>query len=52
MPVEAIESARREWVPLERVPELVVRGEIRSANAVAALLMLHHCRLGSHNEQS
>nr|WP_240982519.1 NUDIX hydrolase [Streptomyces sp. S3(2020)] len=46
VPVDAIESTRRDWVPLEKVPELVTRGEIRSANAVAALLMLHHLRLG------
>lgn len=46
VPVDAIESARREWVPLETVPALIAGGEIRSANAVAALLMLHHRRLG------
>ncbi|MFC5801453.1 NUDIX hydrolase [Streptomyces formicae] len=44
-PEDDFESARREWVPLKSVPELVSRGEIRSANAVAALLMLHHLRL-------
>jgi 8-oxo-dGTP pyrophosphatase MutT (NUDIX family) len=44
-PRDGFESARREWVPLEKVPALVARGEIRSANAVAALLMLHHLRL-------
>ncbi|MFJ4631547.1 NUDIX domain-containing protein [Streptomyces sp. NPDC088847] len=46
VPRDAFESARREWVPLERVPDLITRGEVRSANAVAALLMLHHQRLG------
>ncbi|MCP3821432.1 NUDIX hydrolase [Streptomyces sp. A3M-1-3] len=45
-PEDDFESARREWVPLKRVPELVARGEIRSANAVAALLMLRYLRLG------
>lgn len=44
-PRDAFESARREWVPLKRVPELVARGEIRSASAVAALLMLHQQRI-------
>jgi len=43
-PEDAHESSRREWVPLKRVPELVARGEIRSASAVAALLMLHTLR--------
>nr|WP_241842514.1 NUDIX domain-containing protein [Streptomyces sp. TSRI0107] len=45
-PRDGFESARREWVALAAVPELVARGEIRSANAVAALLMLHHLRIG------
>lgn len=45
-PEDDFESARREWVPLARVPDLVACGEIRSANAVAALMMLHHLRLG------
>ncbi|AXK35652.1 NUDIX domain-containing protein [Streptomyces armeniacus] len=44
IPTDDIESARREWVPLENVPELIERGEIRSANALAALLMLHRLR--------
>ncbi|MER6917018.1 NUDIX hydrolase [Streptomyces sp. NPDC000594] len=44
-PRDAIESARREWVSLARVPDLVQRGEIRSANTVAALLLLHHLRM-------
>ncbi|MEV6589348.1 NUDIX domain-containing protein [Streptomyces acidicola] len=46
IPEDDFESARREWVPLAKVPELVARGEVRSANAVAALLMMHHLRLG------
>lgn len=45
VPQDDFESARREWVSLERVPDLIARGEVRSANAVAALLMLHHLRL-------
>ncbi|MDQ0601380.1 hypothetical protein QF037_005725 [Streptomyces canus] len=44
-PRDSFESARREWVSLEKVPELITRGEVRSANAVAALLMLRHLRL-------
>ncbi|MEV6125167.1 NUDIX domain-containing protein [Streptomyces sp. NPDC052077] len=44
-PRDSHESARREWVPLAAVPELVARGEIRSASAAAALLMLHHTRI-------
>jgi 8-oxo-dGTP pyrophosphatase MutT (NUDIX family) len=43
-PEDDFESERREWVPLAAVPELVAKGEIRSANAVAALLLLHHLR--------
>jgi 8-oxo-dGTP pyrophosphatase MutT (NUDIX family) len=41
-PEDDFESERREWVPLASVPSLVERGEIRSANSVAALLLLHH----------
>ncbi|MFJ4686000.1 NUDIX domain-containing protein [Streptomyces sp. NPDC088789] len=44
-PRDAFESARREWVPLDQVPDLIARGDVRSANAVAALLMLHHRRI-------
>jgi len=44
-PEDDFESERREWVPLSRVPELIAAGQVRSANAVAALLMLHHMRL-------
>ncbi|WP_236653676.1 NUDIX hydrolase [Streptacidiphilus melanogenes] len=45
-PEDDFESERREWVPLARVPELVEKGEVRSANAVAALLLLHQQRVG------
>lgn len=45
-PEDDFESERREWVPLKDIPDLAARGEIRSANAVAALMMLHHLRLG------
>ncbi|MFE6430889.1 NUDIX domain-containing protein [Streptomyces rochei] len=45
-PRDDFESARREWVPLSSVPDLIARGEVRSANAVSALLMLHRLRLG------
>ena len=41
-PEDDFESDRRERVPLASVPSLIERGEIRSANAVAALLLLHH----------
>lgn len=41
-PEDDFESERREWVPLSQVPGLVAQGDVRSANAVAALLMLHH----------
>lgn len=41
-PDDDFESGRREWVPLERIPDLINKGEIRSANAVAALLLLHN----------
>ncbi|MFB6722885.1 NUDIX hydrolase [Kribbella sp. NPDC056345] len=43
-PVDDFESDRREWVPLSQVPDLVRTGAIRSANAAAALLLLHHMR--------
>ncbi len=43
-PEDDFESERREWVPLSLVPELVAKGSVRSANAVAALLMLHQMR--------
>lgn len=45
-PRNGFESVRGEWVPLGKVPELVARGEDRSANAVAAELMLHRFRIG------
>ncbi|MFF1819294.1 NUDIX hydrolase [Kribbella sp. NPDC058245] len=45
-PVDDFESDRREWVSLERVPEMVRGGAIRSANTVAALMLLHHMRKG------
>ena len=44
-PEDDFESGRREWIDLERVPDMVSKGEIRSANAVAALLLLHHMRV-------
>ena len=39
-PQDYFESERREWVPLSKIPTLVAEGKIRSANAVAALLVL------------
>ncbi|MFC5910237.1 NUDIX hydrolase [Streptacidiphilus monticola] len=45
-PEDDFESERREWVPLSQVPSLVAKGEVKSANAVAALLLLHQQRLG------
>ncbi|MGP3772731.1 NUDIX domain-containing protein [Streptomyces sp. SDT5-1] len=46
IPLDDFESSRREWVPLKKIPDLVARGDIRSANAVAALLLLHGQRIG------
>lgn len=45
-PEDDFESSRREWVSLTRIPEMAAKGEIRSANAAAALLLLHQQRLG------
>ena len=45
-PQDDFESERREWVPLARVPELIAKGEVRSASTVAALLLLRQLRLG------
>ncbi|MFF9062154.1 NUDIX hydrolase [Streptomyces sp. NPDC014882] len=45
-PVDDFESERREWVPLARVPGMVARGEVPAADTAAALLLLHHLRLG------
>ncbi|WP_338485755.1 NUDIX domain-containing protein [Streptomyces sp. SCSIO 75703] len=45
-PVDDFESDRREWVPLKLVPDLVARGEVPAAGMAAALLLLHHLRLG------
>lgn len=44
-PEDDFESSRRDWVPLKEVPDMVQRGQIASANAVAALLMLYHLRV-------
>jgi 8-oxo-dGTP pyrophosphatase MutT (NUDIX family) len=41
-PEDDFESSRRDWVPLIEIPAMVQRGEIVSANAVAALLLLSH----------
>ncbi|MFJ4965108.1 NUDIX domain-containing protein [Streptomyces sp. NPDC088729] len=45
-PQDAFESSRREWIPLKLVPDMIARGEVPAANMAAALLMLHHLRLG------
>ncbi|MGW5950405.1 NUDIX domain-containing protein, partial [Streptomyces celluloflavus] len=45
-PQDDFESDRREWVSLKLVPDMVARGEVPAANMAAALLMLHHIRLG------
>ena len=45
-PEDDFESSRREWVPLAQVPRMCAEGEIRSANAVAALLLLYQRRVG------
>lgn len=44
-PEDDFESEKREWIPLARVPGMVAASEIRSANTVAALLLLHQRRL-------
>ncbi|UED85120.1 NUDIX hydrolase [Streptomyces profundus] len=46
-PQDDFESEKRAWVPLRDVPELIARGEVRSANAVAGLLLLHHLKTAS-----
>lgn len=43
-PVDDFESSRREWVPLNQIPQLVRKGEVKAANAAAALLLLHQMR--------
>ncbi|MER5476441.1 NUDIX domain-containing protein [Streptomyces sp. NPDC002734] len=45
-PVDDFESERREWVPLKVVPDLIARGEVPASGMAAALLLLHHLRLG------
>ncbi|MER7045855.1 MULTISPECIES: NUDIX domain-containing protein [Streptomyces] len=45
-PEDDFESARRAWVPLNRVPGMIARGEVPAANMAAGLLMLHNLRLG------
>jgi 8-oxo-dGTP pyrophosphatase MutT (NUDIX family) len=39
-PEDDFESSKREWIALAEIPNLLMAGEIRSANAVAALLLL------------
>ena len=41
-PEDDFESAKREWIPLAKIPELVATGGVRAANAAAALLLLHY----------
>jgi len=43
-PTDPFESERIDWIPLGSVPELVARGEIRAANTIAPILLLHHLR--------
>jgi hypothetical protein len=43
-PVDAHESDRVEWVPLDDVPRLITEGDIRAAHTVAALLTLRQMR--------
>lgn len=43
-PQDDFESTRREWEPLKDIPDLIQRGQIVSANAVAALLVLRNLR--------
>lgn len=48
-PEDDFESGRREWIPLAKIPDLINKGEVRSANAVAALLLLHQMRVGKQS---
>lgn len=41
-PRDAHESAHLEWVPVAEVPDLVRKGAVRSASAIAGLYALHH----------
>jgi 8-oxo-dGTP pyrophosphatase MutT (NUDIX family) len=41
-PQDGFESDKREWIPLAAVPDMISRQEVRSANTVAALLLLHN----------
>lgn len=43
-PVDDFESDRIDWVPLKDAPDMIARGEVRSANAVTGLLLLHRLR--------
>lgn len=44
-PVDEIESSKRDWIPLRDIPDLISIAEIRSADTIAGLLLLHHQRL-------
>lgn len=46
-PEDGFESTRREWIPLADVPGMIAAGEIRGADTIAGLLLLHHRRLQS-----
>lgn len=48
-PEDDFESGRREWIPLAKIPDLINKGEVRSANAVAALLLLHQMRVAKQS---
>lgn len=41
-PEDDFESEKREWISLAQIPDMVTAGEIRAANAAAALLILHN----------
>lgn len=43
-PEDDFESEKREWVSLKRIPEMVSKGEVRAANAAAALFVLRELR--------
>ena len=45
-PADDFESSERVWIPLKDIPDLAMRGQIRSSNALAALLLLHKIRVG------
>jgi 8-oxo-dGTP pyrophosphatase MutT (NUDIX family) len=44
-PPDGVESVRQEWIPLADVPDMAATGQIRAADTVAGLLLLHHRKI-------